>query len=122
MEVGQRLVALCREGKNLEAVDELYAPDIVSVETHGTPEMPARMNGIDAIRGKTRWWLDNHEVHSTEVEGPWPLGDRFIVTMDMDVTAKAGPFKDKRMKFKEACLYTVRDGKIAHEEFFYHMG
>jgi ketosteroid isomerase-like protein len=121
-EIGQRLVELCRQGKNMQAVDELYADDIVSVEVHGTPEMPARMQGIEAIRGKTRWWFDNHEVHDTEIEGPWPHGDRFIVTMMIDVTSKVGPMAGQRMKFKEACLYTVRNGKIAQEEFFYHMG
>jgi ketosteroid isomerase-like protein len=121
-EIGQRLVEFCRQGKNLEAVDTLYAPDVVSVETHGTPEMPARMEGIDAIRGKNRWWLDNHEIHSTEMGGPWPHGDRFITTMKIDVTAKVGPYAGKRMQFEEAGLYTVRDGKIAKEEFFFHMG
>jgi hypothetical protein len=121
-EIGQRLVELCRQGKNLEAVDALYAPDVVSVETHATPEMPARMEGIDAIRGKNRWWIDNHEIHSTQVNGPWPHGDRFIVTMKYDVTSKSGPYAGKRMQFEEAGLYTLREGKVVKEEFFYHMG
>ena len=28
----------------------------------------------------------------------------------------------KRMNLDEAALYTVKDGKIVQEEFFYHMG
>ena len=40
----------------------------------------------------------------------------------MDVTPKEGPMKGHRMQFEEAGLYTVRDGKVAQEEFFYHMG
>jgi len=28
----------------------------------------------------------------------------------------------KRFKMEEAGLYTVKDGKVVHEEFFYHMG
>ena len=28
----------------------------------------------------------------------------------------------RRMKMEEAALYTVKDGKIVEEEFFYHMG
>ena len=121
-EIGQKLVELCRAGKNLEAVTALYAPNVVSIETHSMPNMPARMEGIDAIRGKNQWWLDNHEVHGCEVRGPWPHGDRFIVTMKMDVTSKIGPSAGQRMQFEEAALYTVKDGKIAQEEFFYHMG
>ena len=122
LEVGKRLVALCREMKNLEAVATLYSPKIVSIETHGDEQMPARMQGIDAIRGKNQWWFDNHEVHGAEADGPWPHGDRFIVRHRMDVTPKVGPFAGKRMQFEEAALYTVRDGKIVQEEFFYHMG
>ena len=42
--------------------------------------------------------------------------------MNVDTTPKAGPMAGKRMQFEEAILYTVRDGKIVREEFFYHMG
>ena len=122
LEVGKRLVALCREGRHLEAVDTLYHPDVVSVETHGDAHMPARMQGIDQVRGKNRWWFDNHTVHGLGADGPWPHGDRFIVVHKMDVTPKAGPMAGQRMKFEEAALYTVRGGKVVQEEFFYHMG
>lgn len=122
LDVAKRLVELCKAGKNLEAINTLYSPDVVSIETHGSEQMPARMQGIDAIRGKNQWWFENHEVHGGSVSGPWPHGDRFIVTMKYDVTAKAGPMAGKRMQFEEAGLYTVRDGKIVQEEFFYHMG
>jgi ketosteroid isomerase-like protein len=120
--VGQRLVELCREKKNMQAVDELYSPDIVSIETHDMPNMPARMQGIEKIRGKNRWWFEQHDIHGVTVNGPWPHGERFITTWRWDVTAKAGPFAGKRMQHEEAALYTVKDGKIVQEEFFYHMG
>jgi len=122
MDVGKRLVELCRQGKAMEAIKTLYGPNIVSIEAHASPAMPARMEGIDAIRGKAEWWEKNHEVHSGEAEGPWPHGDRFIVRFKYDVTAKAGPMAGQRMKLDEAALYTVKDGKIVQEEFFYHMG
>ena len=121
LEVGQKLVALCRENRNLEAVDTLYDPDVVSVEVHGMPEFPARMQGIDAIRRKNHWWLDNHTIHANTVSGPFPHGDRFIVHFKFDVTSKVGPMAGKRMQAEEAGLYTVRDGKVVQEEFFYHM-
>jgi ketosteroid isomerase-like protein len=40
----------------------------------------------------------------------------------LDVTAKAGPMAGKRIQMNEAALYTVKDGKIVKEEFFYDMG
>lgn len=117
--VGRELVDLCRRGKYLEAVERLYAPDIVSVEASGDETMPAEMRGIDAVRGKGEWWLANHEVHGSEAKGPFPHGDRFAVFFTMDVTSKTGPFAGKRMQFEEVALYTVKDGKIVREEFFY---
>ena len=122
MAVGKRLVELCNAGKFKEAMEELYSHHIVSVEPHGGPNMPARMEGIEAIRGKGEWWEANHEIHAVEVVGPWPHGDRFIVRMTMDVTAKGGPMAGNRFKMDEAALYTVKDGKITMEEFFYSMG
>ena len=121
MEVGRKLVELCNQGKNLEAIDTLYSKDVVSIEVRGDEKMPARMQGIDAIRGKNQWWLDNHQVHGGETKGPFPHGERFIAYMKYDVTPKVGPFAGKRMQFEEAGLYTVRDGKVVQEEFFYDM-
>jgi ketosteroid isomerase-like protein len=122
MEIGKQLVELCRQGKEREAMDRFYSPDIVSIEAMGSPTMPARMEGIGAVRGKAEWWEKNNEVHSRQAEGPWPHGDRFIVRFVYDVTSKAGPMAGKRMRIDEAALYTVKDGKIVQEEFFYHMG
>jgi ketosteroid isomerase-like protein len=122
METGRRLVELCSQGKFNEAMNSLYADDIVSVEAMTGPNMPARMEGIAAVRKKGEWWEQNHEIHSVKVEGPWPHGDRFIVRFIMEVTAKAGPMAGKRMHLDEAGLYTVKGGKIVQEEFFYDMG
>jgi ketosteroid isomerase-like protein len=120
--VGKKLVEMCREGKHIECIEALYSPDIVSVEAGAPPGGSARSEGIAAIKGKGEWWVANHEVHKAEAEGPFPHGDRFIVRFKYDVTAKAGPMAGKRFVMDEAALYTVKDGKIAHEEFFYSMG
>ena|ERR1700742_1997991 len=122
LSVGKQLVELCRQGKNVEAVEKLYSPAIVSIEATGSEAMPARMEGIEAIKGKNQWWIDNHEIHGGETEGPWPHGERFIVRFKYDVTAKAGPMAGKRMHLDETGLYTVKNGKITQEEFFYDMG
>ena len=36
-EVANRLVELCRQGKNEDAINELYADNIISREPAGTP-------------------------------------------------------------------------------------
>ncbi len=118
-QVGETLVELCRQNKNLEAIDTIYDHDIVSVEAQSMPEMPAEMRGIDAIRGKNQWWFDNHEVHSAETKGPYVNGDRFAVDFNYDITPKTGPMEGKRHNMQEVAIYTVADGKIVREEFFY---
>jgi hypothetical protein len=121
-DVGKKLVELCKAGKHDEAVNKLYGPKIVSIEPMGSPEMPARIEGIAAVRKHGEWWEKNHEIHSALVEGPWPHGDRFIVRFKYDLTGKGGPMKGKRMTVDETGLYTVKDGKVVQAEFFYHMG
>jgi ketosteroid isomerase-like protein len=119
--VGKKLVELCREGKMKEAMDQLYSPDIVSIEAGAPPGGSAKVEGIAAVKGKGEWWEANHEVHKAEVEGPFPHGDRFIVRFKYEVTGKAGPMAGKTFVMDEAALYTVKDGKVVHEEFFYSM-
>lgn len=122
LETGKQLVDLCRQGKFMDAVNSLYARNVVSMEPQGGPDMPAKMEGIEAIRGKNKWWMDNHQVHSLEVEGPFvgPNKDQFAVRFGLDVTNKPS---GQRTKMTEVALYTVnRNGKVKQEEFLYNMG
>ena len=119
LEVGKKLVELCQKGQNLIAIETLYSPNIVSVEAMDMPGMPAEMRGMEAIVGKNKWWMDNHEVHSASCEGPFPHGDRFIVRFTYDVTNKPS---QKRMLMDEMALYAVENDKIVREEFFYVTG
>ncbi|HET7502640.1 MAG TPA: nuclear transport factor 2 family protein [Kofleriaceae bacterium] len=119
LEIGKKLVELCQQGKNMEAMETLYAPDIVSIEAAAMPGFPAEVRGRDAVFAKGKTWGENHTVHSAVCEGPFPNGDRFIVQFTYDVTNKP---TSKRMKMDEMALFTVKDGKIVREEFFYVTG
>ena len=115
--VAQQLVSLCRAGRNLEAIDQLYSPKIVSIESVGSEEMPAEMSGIDAIRKKNEWWFENNEVHKAEANGPFVGENQFAVQYTFDVTFKP---TGQRNEMSEMALYTVKDGKIVREQFFYN--
>ncbi len=117
-EIGKQLVALCSEGKFEEAMKTLYSPEIVSIEAGAPAGMPAEVTGIEAVAAKGQWWAENHDVHDLKLAGPYPKGDQFVVTFTMDVTFKP---ESKRFVMEEAALYTVKDGKIVREEFFYTM-
>jgi hypothetical protein len=122
IEIGKQLVAFCQEGKGLEAVDALYDEKIVSIEAQGSDALPARMEGIEAVRGKNSWWYDNHEVHASLAVGPF-CGQRenqFAVLFEMDVTFKPS---SERSKLVEVALYTIAESgsseKVIQEEFWY---
>src|SRR6185369_15914214 len=113
MEIAQKLVSMCKERRDHEALDELFSPDAVSVEAAAMPNMPQEARGLDAIRAKGNWWRDNHDVHQVTVDGPYPNGDRFTVRLGYDVTQKQS---GQRFKMEEVALYTVKNGKIVREE------
>lgn len=118
-EIARKLVELCRQGRNLEALDTLYAADAVSVEALAMPGMAAESRGIAEIKQKVMAWYANHDIHAATVSGPWPHGDRFVVGFQHEVTNHA---TGRRLQLDEVALYTVRDGRIVREEFFYDPG
>jgi ketosteroid isomerase-like protein len=118
LKIGQKLVDYCKRGESSKAIEELYGKDIESQEAMSAAGMPDHMRGIDAIRRKNKEWEDTMEVHSVQVDGPFPLGERFAVHFKYDTTDKN---TQKKMEMEEVALYTVKDGKIVKEEFFYTM-
>lgn len=98
---------------NAEGYQAFWADDIVSLEPMQDSPM-ARVEGREALLQKHAWWDANAEVHSTTTEGPFVFGDQFAVRYGMDVTMDG-----ERSQMEEVGIYTVRDGKIAEERFFY---
>ena len=119
MELAKQLVEHCNKGENHKAIESLYSPDVVSVEAGAPPGQSREAKGLHAVLGKSKWWAENHIIHSAKVEGPWPHDDRFIVRFTYDVTLKSS---NKRFTMDETGLFTVKNGKVVREEFFYSMG
>ena len=113
-EVAWKLVEFCREGEWIKAVSTLYADDIVSVEAEPIGEMPAEMRGLEAVLGKAKWFMESNEIHMCKVGDPFVARDTFVVQYDLDVTDKAS---QQRAEMSEVAIYTVREGKVAREEF-----
>ncbi len=118
MELGQTLIAHCENQRELDFQTSFYADDAVSVEAVAMPDGNAEARGLDAIKAKNEWWYGAHELHSSQVEGPFVHGnDRFSVIFDIDVTQKES---GERIQMREIATYHVNEaGKITREEFAY---
>jgi hypothetical protein len=115
-EIAAQLVVLCREGRFLDAVKTLYADNVVSVESIDYQGSGREMYGKEAVLGKNVAWLDDNDVHSASGMGPFVSPEKFAVWHSFEWTRRAS---GERVKFTEVAVYTVVDGKIAHEEFLY---
>ncbi len=114
-EIANRLVELCRKGEYETAYQELYSPDIVSIEVEGAPNHIVK--GFDGLAKKGEEFQSMlQEMHSNAVGDPIVAGNFFSCTMSMTVTFKgaSGPVTED-----EICVYEVKDGKIVKEQFFY---
>jgi limonene-1,2-epoxide hydrolase len=111
-QIADRLVALCREDKNLDCINELYAADATSTESNTVK------TGRDNILQKNINWFNSVEtLHSTIISEPIVTGNFFALTMDLDATYK----QHGRFIMREIGVYEVKDGKIISDQFFYNM-
>ncbi len=115
-QIANRLVELCRNWKNKEAYEELFADHAVAIEPEGAPMRETK--GKEALLAKNDQFGEMmEEFHENSVTDPIVMGNHFTVGMMLDVTMK-GRGRDR---MEELCVYEVKDGKIVKEEFFYEM-
>ena len=113
-EIARDFTELLKKGQDETAAGKYNAENIVSYEAM---EGPMRVcSGREAVKQKGDWWRANHELHSVSVEGPFVHGDQFAVRFRYDITPKE---TGKRVTSDEVGLYTLKDGKVVEERFFY---
>lgn len=112
-QVANQLVALCRQGEIMKAMEELYSDDIASNEP--TNSLVKSAKGKTAVLEKGKQFASSIEVrHGGSFSEPIVAGRYFTVAMVLDATIKG----KGRMKLEEVCVYEVKDGKIVWEQFF----
>ena len=118
--IAGRFIELCNQGKHFEVMRTMYAPEMVSVEGDGREFV-----GKEAVIHKSEVWQGNNTIQSQDLRGPFFCGDaeansgRFGVYSALEFTPKAG---GQRQRHEEVGLYTVKNGQITREEFFYNDG
>ena len=126
--VARRLVELVRSGDRSSPYEDLYAPDVVSIEPEfglGVPWAkdesdrsvlgPRVSEGIEAVLHKGDLWESAFETRRVEVEAPFVDGDKFAVVYTLDLAHRG---TGETAEVRELALYTVREGRIVREEFF----
>lgn len=115
--IAEKYIDLCNQGKHFEFMHALYAPEMVSVEGDGREYV-----GKDPVIRKSEVFQGNHTIHSQHIRGPFFCGDadadsgRFSVHTTLEFSPKAG---GRRVTHEEVGLYTVKNGLVTREEFFY---
>lgn len=113
-DVAEAFAQLCKDGRHEEAGERFWAEGVVSREAMEGPM--AAISGRAAVKAKSAWWYANHTVHEVTTEGPFIHGDQFALRFAMDVTVKES---GQRIRMTEIGLYTVADGQVVEERFFY---
>jgi len=114
-EIANRLVDMCRNGKTEEAKEELFAPDIISIEPR-EGILPKETKGMDAIHKKAELFISMVEdFYGDTISDPIVAGNYFFVSWTSDLQMKGEP----RQTNSELCVYKTSGGKIVSEQFFY---
>ena len=82
-EIANRLVDMCRHGKIEEAKEELFAPDIISIEPR-EGLLPKETRGMDAIRKKAALFISMVDsFYGDTISDPIVAGDYFSLILDI---------------------------------------
>ena len=113
-EIAAKLKELCSRGQFETVLNELFAPDAVSIEPYAANGFEKETKGIDAIKAKGALWNSMvEEQFGFSISEPVLADNSFALSMGIDVKMKGR----ERHNMTEICLYKVKDGKIISEEF-----
>jgi len=98
-------------GKALEAFEQYYAEDVVMQENSDEPRLGKEANR----KAEIEFFSSLAEFHEGKLISSAVNGDVTFGEWLMDVTFKNG----YRMKLAQVAVRRWKDGKIAHERFFY---
>lgn len=116
-EIANDYAALMAAGKTLAAAQKYWASDIIALEpAKSESDRPAIAMGKPAALARLTRWLEAHAMRELLIDGPFITGDQFALFIDMEITRRAA---GKHEPFSEIATYTVRDGLIVEERFFY---
>src|SRR3569833_317436 len=110
-EISSRLVSLCEEQKFVEAYNELFADNAVSIDPIYNNEP---LTGLHNLIERERQFLARTEIHDIKVSDANFDGSNFSDIISMHFTVKG----QESRAIEELCVYKVDKGKIISQQFF----
>ena len=116
-EVARDFTDMLRQGQFVAARERFWALDIRSIDPHDLlGGISAEVSGIDAARAKIAHWLGSRRIHDLSIDGPFVTDNQFALFLDMMIADLPSGVDQP---FTEIAHYTVRDGQISEERYFY---
>lgn len=116
-QVARDFTALLREGEFVAAGERYWANEVTSIEPADLPDgIRTTVSGKAATRRKCTARFGPALIDEIGIDGPFVTGNQFALFLDL---VTLDPVSGTRQPFTEIALYTVRDGQIAEERYFY---
>ena len=116
-DVARDFTFMLRQGQFVAAHERFWAADVRSIEPHDLPDgIAAIVSGIEAARAKTARWLGSRHIHDLCIDGPFVTGNQFALFLDMMIVGQPG---GADQPFTEIAIFTVHNGQISEERYFY---
>jgi len=116
-DVARDFTAMLRQCQFVAAQERFWATNVRSIEPHDLPDgIAAELLGIEAVRAKTARWFGSRHVHDVSIDGPFVTGNQFALFLDMMITDRRN---GADQSFTEIAVFTVCEGLIIEERFFY---
>ncbi len=116
-DVAWEFTDMLRQGQFVAARERFWAADVRSIEPHDLPDgIASEVSGIEAARVKTERWFGSRNVSDVSIDGPFVTGNQFALFLDMMI---GGQPNGTHQPFTEIAIFTVRNGQIIEERFFY---
>jgi ketosteroid isomerase-like protein len=101
-------------GKIMDAFEKYYAEDVVMQENSEEPRRGKAANH----KAEEEFMSSVEAFHGAKVVASAVNGDVTFSEWEMDITFKGG----KRVNMSQVAVRKWKNGKIAHERFFYNKG
>lgn len=116
-DVARDFTDMLRQGQFVAARERFWAADVRSIDPHDLPGgIAAEVSGIEAARAKAAHWFGSRHIHDLSIDGPFVTGNQFALFLDMMI---AGESNGADQPFTEIAIFTVHDGRISEERYFY---